>query len=158
ISVADFGVAQFAHGPSLSMVPRCPMYRPMYPAPPMYPYCTRRGRMHRNGGEQLRSSTYGEAPDFTRLLEGPRTGPDVKEQTRTEGWCPGAESNHRHQHFQCCALPTELPGRRPRRAAGHVQSAGRYRGWFRDCPEPTSDQPEGHHSPDQEGLSSGTTG
>jgi hypothetical protein len=24
-------------------------------------------------------------------------------------WCQGAESNRRHQHFQCCALPTELP-------------------------------------------------
>src|SRR5262245_24777263 len=27
------------------------------------------------------------------------------------GWCPGAELNHRHLHFQCSALPTELPGR-----------------------------------------------
>jgi hypothetical protein len=25
-------------------------------------------------------------------------------------WCPGAELNHRHLHFQCSALPTELPG------------------------------------------------
>src|SRR6266516_27870 len=25
--------------------------------------------------------------------------------------CQGAESNRRHQHFQCCALPTELPWR-----------------------------------------------
>ena len=25
------------------------------------------------------------------------------------GWCQGPESNRRHQHFQCCALPTELP-------------------------------------------------
>ncbi len=24
-------------------------------------------------------------------------------------WCQGTESNRRHQHFQCCALPTELP-------------------------------------------------
>jgi hypothetical protein len=24
--------------------------------------------------------------------------------------CPGAELNHRHLHFQCSALPTELPG------------------------------------------------
>src|SRR5260221_10171158 len=23
--------------------------------------------------------------------------------------CQGTESNRRHQHFQCCALPTELP-------------------------------------------------
>jgi hypothetical protein len=27
------------------------------------------------------------------------------------GWCPGAESNHRHEDFQSSALPTELPGR-----------------------------------------------
>src|SRR5919108_4079658 len=27
-----------------------------------------------------------------------------------EGWCPGAESNHRHADFQSAALPTELPG------------------------------------------------
>ena len=26
------------------------------------------------------------------------------------GWCPGAESNHRHEDFQSSALPTELPG------------------------------------------------
>src|SRR5262245_60827938 len=38
-------------------------------------------------------------------------------------WCPGAELNHRHLHFQCSALPTELPGRRSRRTAG-----GRARG------------------------------
>jgi hypothetical protein len=25
-------------------------------------------------------------------------------------WCPGAESNHRHEDFQSSALPTELPG------------------------------------------------
>ena len=31
--------------------------------------------------------------------------------------------NHRHLHFQCSALPTELPGRRTRRTAG-----GRARG------------------------------
>ena len=28
-------------------------------------------------------------------------------------WCPGAESNHRHEDFQSTALPTELPGRIP---------------------------------------------
>ena len=35
------------------------------------------------------------------------------------GWCPGAESNHRHCDFQSHALPTELPGhtRRERRRA-----------------------------------------
>ena len=29
-------------------------------------------------------------------------------------WCPGEELNHRHRDFQSRALPTELPGRRPR--------------------------------------------
>jgi hypothetical protein len=28
----------------------------------------------------------------------------------TAVWCPGAESNHRHEDFQSTALPTELPG------------------------------------------------
>ena len=27
-----------------------------------------------------------------------------------ETWCPGADSNHRHEDFQSSALPTELPG------------------------------------------------
>jgi hypothetical protein len=36
----------------------------------------------------------------------------LAEQIRYLGkwWCPGAELNHRHLHFQCSALPTELPG------------------------------------------------
>ena len=29
-----------------------------------------------------------------------------------EFWCPGAESNHRHEDFQSSALPTELSGQR----------------------------------------------
>jgi hypothetical protein len=33
-----------------------------------------------------------------------------------EGWCPGAESNHRHADFQSAALPTELPGPFPANA------------------------------------------
>ena len=36
-----------------------------------------------------------------------------------EEWCPGAESNHRHCDFQSHALPTELPGHRPRRRGRH---------------------------------------
>ena len=27
-------------------------------------------------------------------------------------WCPGTESNRRHEDFQSSALPTELPGRK----------------------------------------------
>ncbi len=30
---------------------------------------------------------------------------------RKKGWCRGADSNCRHLHFQCSALPTELPRR-----------------------------------------------
>ena len=30
---------------------------------------------------------------------------------RGERWWAGAESNRRHQDFQSCALPTELPAR-----------------------------------------------
>ncbi len=26
------------------------------------------------------------------------------------GWCPGAESNHRHEDFQSTALPLSYPG------------------------------------------------
>src|SRR3954453_18051588 len=50
---------------------------------------------------------------------------------RTAAWCPGAESNHRHCDFQSHALPTELPGRRPRakptgqRSAGVIEAASR---------------------------------
>ena len=42
-------------------------------------------------------------------------------------WCPGAELNHRHLHFQCSALPTELPGRltqRRGRCSGGVIETG----------------------------------
>ena len=48
-------------------------------------------------------------------------------------WCPGAESNHRHLHFQCSALPTELPG-----LIGFELSSGsarRYREGAGRCPE-----------------------
>src|SRR5580692_8238497 len=44
-------------------------------------------------------------------MEPPRTHAEGKERLRTELWCPGAESNHRHCDFQSHALPTELPGR-----------------------------------------------
>src|SRR5437773_6964052 len=34
----------------------------------------------------------------------------LKINAEKEGWCPGAELNHRHTDFQSVALPTELPG------------------------------------------------
>src|SRR5262249_18531103 len=51
-------------------------------------------------------------------------------------WCPGAELNHRHLHFQCSALPTELPRRRARRA--DEEKRGVYRGSIPGCPEQTA--------------------
>jgi hypothetical protein len=45
-------------------------------------------------------------------------------------WCPGAGSNHRHCDFQSHALPTELPGQVPARAAG----APVYSQAHRSCP------------------------
>ncbi len=39
-------------------------------------------------------------------------------------WWPGTESNRRHEHFQCPALPTELPGRRERRIRPAARSEG----------------------------------
>ena len=40
--------------------------------------------------------------------------------SRGSAACRGPESNWRHQHFQCCALPTELPRRQ-----SHVIREGR---------------------------------
>jgi hypothetical protein len=41
-----------------------------------------------------------------------------------EGWCLGADSNHRHADFQSAALPTELPRRRPpSRGAASIEEA-----------------------------------
>src|SRR5215831_3303615 len=48
-------------------------------------------------------------------------------------WCSWSELNHRHLHFQCSALPTELPGRRARRA--DEEERGVYRGSIPGCPE-----------------------
>ena len=45
-------------------------------------------------------------------------------------WCPGAELNHRHLHFQCSALPTELPGN-----LGLLTGAASYKDWISRCPE-----------------------
>ena len=50
-------------------------------------------------------------------------------------WCPGAELNHRHRDFQSRALPTELPGRRARRAAGDGRARAVYRGSIPHCPD-----------------------
>ncbi len=46
-------------------------------------------------------------------------------------WCPGAESNHRHEDFQSTALPLSYPG------AGTVLAVGWRRSMtcFWECPE-----------------------
>src|SRR5262249_39559214 len=78
---------------------------PVYPALPVYPQCTWSRPMDADGCEPRRS-------EFRAYPLG------------IKSWCPGAELNHRHLHFQCSALPTELPGRRACRPAGGKESAG----------------------------------
>jgi hypothetical protein len=56
-----------------------------------------------------------------------RREPNYSSYCEQKGWCPGADLNHRHLHFQCSALPTELPGRRSteggrRRSAGFIEA------------------------------------
>src|ERR1700719_1089973 len=50
---------------------------------------------------------YGNSPCLARTQHEAQSA--VKRNMYME-WCPGAELNHRHLHFQCSALPTELPG------------------------------------------------
>ncbi len=57
----------------------------------------------------VQSSAHG-TPESTTWESG--CGAVKKADARISCWCQGAESNRRHQHFQCCALPTELPWRR----------------------------------------------
>src|SRR5262245_284221 len=109
LGIADFRVAQLTHGDG----PRMRLRHPVYQALPVYPQCTRKGRMPADGFEPRRASMYTGTLDFTTVLPDRRTRADRRERGRTGGWCPGAESNHRHLHFQCSALPTELPGPSP---------------------------------------------
>ena len=62
---------------------------------------------------------------------------------RSERWCPGADSNHRHADFQSAALPTELPGptvamlrtfSRPNRADHDNTSKAPYKRSPLECP------------------------
>ena len=64
-------------------------------------------------------------------------------------WCPGADLNHRHLHFQCSALPTELPGRRDPLARG-PEKCRRYRGFAPDL----SRREAGHDANGEIGFSS----
>src|SRR5215831_4011506 len=68
-------------------------------------------------------------PDFARVTKPWRTGADGKERGRTDQWCPGAESNHRHRDFQSRALPTELPGRRARGREAAREAPGLIEAW-----------------------------
>src|SRR3546814_15711929 len=38
-------------------------------------------------------------------------------------WSPGSESNRRPTHYECVALPTELPGREPASVTEAVRAA-----------------------------------
>jgi hypothetical protein len=98
---------------------------------PSVPRCTRSGWMPTDGAEPLQTRLYCEVPRLARFFATRRTGADGKERGRRDRWCPGAELNHRHLHFQCSALPTELPGRRACRAAGGKESAGVIKARFR---------------------------
>src|SRR5215475_15482528 len=69
--------------------------------------------------------------DFARVMEPRRAGADGKERGWRDRWFLWGEFNHRHLHFQCSALPTELPGRRACRAAGGKESAGVIKARFR---------------------------
>ena len=46
-------------------------------------------------------------------------------------WCPGADSNHRHEDFQSTALPTELPGHTEplKYAPGHKKPIDEHLAW-----------------------------
>jgi hypothetical protein len=102
---------------------------------PSVPRCTRSGWMPTDGAEPLQTRLYCEVPRLARFFATRRTGADGKERGRRDRWCPGAELNHRHLHFQCSALPTELPGRRGRPTAAANESAGGYKGSVPGCPE-----------------------
>lgn len=62
------------------------------------------------------SSDSEDAAEILRIPAGWRAGGPFRGVRRgvfggKRGWCPGADSNHRHPDFQSGALPTELPGR-----------------------------------------------
>src|SRR5437764_4983523 len=62
-------------------------------------------------------------PLFARVGQNPEKLTNISRLEKW--WCPGAESNHRHLHFQCSALPPELPGPMTRDVeAGGVIKAG----------------------------------
>ena len=60
-----------------------------------------------------------------------------------ERWCPGAESNHRHEDFQSTALPLSYPGTRDASAPAPPAHIGK----SRPCPEAIGDFPDAHGAP-----------
>ncbi|CUH45484.1 hypothetical protein RUM4293_04400 [Ruegeria atlantica] len=56
---------------------------------------------------------------------------DAKPILYQKKWCPGAESNHRHEDFQSTALPLSYPGTGTAFAVGWRRSMTCYR----QCPE-----------------------
>ncbi len=86
-----------------------PLQRPKAPTAGKGKSAALSARVCRDGGAAART---GEE-------EGPGRRTMAREAQPKAGWCPGAESNHRHCDFQSHALPTELPG--PRRHAPPVE-------------------------------------
>src|SRR3954466_2197712 len=86
------------------------------------------GRVVTTGGLITRFAT--EAISFTESSPNSPSG---------KWWCPGAELNHRHLHFQCSALPTELPGRRSTERRTKEERRV-YRGSIPGCPDERSDR------------------
>ena len=69
-------------------------------------------------------------------------------------WCPGAESNHRHEDFQSSALPTELPGQLATRK-GLEPSTSSVTGWHSNHLNyrATGGGPSGIRTPDRPVMS-----
>lgn len=63
--------------------------------------------------------------DFRCLQKQKRRSFGEGDYRENRGWCPEADSNHRHADFQSAALPTELSGPVP---ANENSQAGIHRG------------------------------
>ena len=73
-------------------------------------------QVHRDtAGEIIDAFFYKDMPEGNVLQNVlrpalPQTKSDAKQYVVRMKWCPGAESNHRHEDFQSTALPLSYPG------------------------------------------------